>query len=334
MTRNVTGFYHDPPLWLVESPVERTTAGVGQVLFDRLDHEVLQRTDLAGGLALRATVEGLFAFDFSNMPNYTISDGPNTDFEIVAERYVQRTRIMNAYLAFFYTQQVSVDKWSQARMVVTPELAIPMSNTGQGFGNQRVAHLALSRIPSTYSPAMPGPFDSRINMRGQPISLAVVQNAADDLSALISTHGDDGVMLVDLYLRATKAFQDHNHSLCVITAWAIVERIINDLWKNLIADNTTRNGVSFIQGARRDRLKDGRTFTASVMSEMLSFQNYISKEIYDDISAVRKIRNDWMHSLKPVGVQDAVLANSVCQRLLEQVKGLTVIGATGLTIHG
>jgi hypothetical protein len=41
-----------------------------------------------------------------------------------------------------------------------------------------------------------------------------------------------------------------------------------------------------------------------------------------------------MHQLKPVDAQTAILANSVCERLLKQVKGLTLTGATGLKLHG
>jgi len=66
---------------------------------------------------------------------------------------------------------------------------------------------------------------------------------------------------------------------------------------------------------------------------MLSFLGYISKDLYDDMSAVRKVRNDWIHDLKSVNAEEATLANSVCERLLKQVKGLTLIGAAKRAIH-
>jgi hypothetical protein len=337
MNRNVTGFYHDPPLFLVEYPM----SDEGKVLhFDRFDEDIL-RTKLGGGLEMRATVEGLFAFDFSAIADCKIpgnEDGAMDDFNAIAEAMIRRTRIMNAYLAFFYTHQILVDHRGQDRMVVTPDLTISMhslnKDSGQGFGSQRVSHLSMSRFESTYIQTLPYSMDDRISMRGGPVSEEVVQSAAADLSVLIENQGDEGVLLVDLFLRASKAFQDHNHSLSLISYWTIIERLVNDLWMQMQEDYKSHQGATFIDGARRKRLKDGRTFTASVMSEMLSFLDYISKDLYDDISATRKVRNDWMHDLKSVDAKEAMLANSVCERLLKQVKGLTLIGATGLKLHG
>ena len=338
---NVTGFYHDPPVFLVEHPIDHAAAGgTWKVLFDRFDHEIL-RTNLAEKVQMRATVEGLFAFDFSNMTDCAISEtGPELqiDFFERAEKRLLRTRIMNAYLAYFYTQQILIENVARPRMVVTPELTITMDGFGhqpsQGFGNQRVSHLATSSFEMTYPSHIPHHMDSRINMRGLPISAQVAEAAAADLSMLIEQHGVDGVMLVDLYLRASKAFQDYNHSLSVITYWTIIERLVNDLWKQMQHDHASRDNDIFIDGTRRKRLADGRTYTASVMTEMLSFLDYISKDIYDDVSAVRKCRNDWTHDLKPVDADVSMLANSVCERLLNEVKDLTLKGATGLSMHG
>jgi hypothetical protein len=333
MNRNVSGFYHDPPVFLGEHPIDHAgKGGTFGVFFDRFDKEVL-RTNLAGGLALRATVEGMFAFDFSAMTDYASSDAPDLpdDLDEMAEKIIRRTRVMNAYLAFFYTQQLQIDKLSGRRMVITPELIISMDkmeeNSSQGYGNQRVSHLATSRFEATYSSKVPPLFDSRINMRGLPISVEVVQAAAVDLSDLVERHGDDGIMLVDLYLRASKAFQDHNHSLSVIDYWTVVERMVNELWDAMIKDES-------ITGQRRERLEDSRTFTAAVMIEILALLKRIATDLYEDITKVRQARNRWMHTLKTVTAEDAILANTVCERLLEQVKGLTLKGSTGRWLHG
>ena len=123
----------------------------------------------------------------------------------------------------------------------------------------------------------------------------------------MTNHRDEGVLLVDLFLRASKAYQDHDHSLSHIKNWTIIERLINDLWKQLQEDYKTRDGAIFIGGERKKRLQDGRTFTASVMSEMLSFLDYLPKDIYDDMTKIRKTRNEWMHGLKVVDAQtDAI----------------------------
>jgi hypothetical protein len=333
INNNVTGFYHDPPLFLVELPVDHAAAGgTWKVFFDRFDKEVLQ-TNVAGGLKIRASVEGLFAFDFGAVNSCAIPDGApdGKDMFLIAEKSFRRTLYMNAYLAFFYTQRVLIDNFGSDRMIVTPDIAFRMNETDSnltagGMGNQRVAHLATARFESTYSAGIPHHMDRR-TQRGTAVSADVLTAAADDLSALIASYDEDGVLLVDLFLRASKAFQDSNRSLCLITYWTIVERIINDLWKQMQHDFRSHEGALFISKSRRERLNDGRTFTAAVMAEMLSFLDYISKEVYDDVSAVRKARNDWMHSLKTVDIDTAQQANSLCERLLKQAKGVTVLGA-------
>jgi hypothetical protein len=283
---------------------------------------------------MRAVVEGLFAFDFSGNANCALSNSATdiTDFNELAEKQIRRTRVMNAYLAFFYTRQIEIDKFSQARMVVTPELMISMNNldgnTSQGFGNTRVSHLATSRFEGTYSSNQPYWADIRLQGRRGLVSKQVLEAAATDLTHLISKHGDAGVMLLDLYLRATKAFQDHNHSLSVINYWTIIEIILNELWEALIDDKA-------ITGKRRKNLReDSRTFSAAVIVETLDFLDRIPDIGYDDITKTRKIRNGWIHSLVEVNKDDAIRANDVCARLLKQAKGLTLMGATGLSLHG
>jgi hypothetical protein len=333
VNRNVTGFYHDPPIFVGECPVDEVAE---KVYFDRFSEKVLQTT-LSRGINMEVTVEGLFIFDFNADISYAIPDDTEThnDFNFIADKIVRRTRIMNAYLAFFYTQLVRVDNWTLNRLVVTPELTIKVSEAGFSFASQRVSDLYSSRVSGTYAPYLPATVDSRIHPRAwEAVSVAVVQCAAVDLSNLISQHGDDGVMLVDLYLRASQAFQEYNHSFSLVNYWTIAEWIINDLWRQMQRDYESREGTVFIDRSRRKRLEDGRTYTAAVMTEFLSFLGYLSKDLYDDICKVRKSRNDWMHDLKPIDANSAALANYVCERLLKDVKGLTLSGTLGLTLHG
>ncbi|BBY25204.1 hypothetical protein [Mycobacterium stomatepiae] len=334
MNPNITGFYHDPPVFLGERPVDESTK---QVFFDRFNEAVL-RTTLHCGLEFRASVEGLIAFDFTTSENCaTPMNGPHfiDDFDVLAEKKVRQTRIMNTYLAFFYTRHMEIDQWTMERMVVSPATCFSMHSleSGIGGGSPSVFRLAASSFAHTY--AGPPFFDMRIlNRPPKPVSAEVVQNAANDLSTFIDNHGDEGILLIDLFLRASIAFQDHNHSLSLTSSWTVIEKLINDLWRRMQQDHQSRQGEQFIDAKRRERLQDGRTFTASVMSEMLSFMEYIPKDLYDDVSKVRVARNKWMHSLKSVNAQEAMVANSVCERFLKEVMGVTLIGATGRTLRG
>ncbi|MEV0670445.1 hypothetical protein [Mycobacterium sp. NPDC050441] len=337
MNRNITGFYHDPPLFLVKNPIGEDRLSVDFSTFS----DEAYREKIAHGLDIMATVEGLIAFDFSDLREYTwenADDNSPNSFDNQAEVVVRRTRAMNAFVAFLYTQEIINAKYARERMVITPDLTIPMDKldpkASKSFSSQRVSHLSMSSYPDTYRPAIPYPFDSRLSTRGAPVSADVVKDAADDLNRLIAEHGSEGVLLVDLFLRASKAFQDHDHSLSLINSWTVIERLLNDLWGQLRSDYKTRDGVPFISGDRLRRLQDGRTFTASVISEILSFLDYLPKDIYDDMTKIRKTRNEWMHGLKVADAYIAEMAISVAERMLKQVKNITVKGAVLRRLHG
>ncbi|MFJ8965852.1 hypothetical protein ACIRG5_41330 [Lentzea sp. NPDC102401] len=338
--RSIFAFYHDPPIWIETSPVS-LEQNPPTVNFDAFNTEVARRT-IAGGVQVRVSVEGFFVFDFQAWPpghRLEWVDGTRPpSFEAMADAAVNRTYVMNAFNVFFYSRLIEAAHATTDRMVVTPELLISSESLdtedGQSFGNTRVSHLAMSRYVSTYNPVRPYGFDDRIHHRFPVVPKAVVESAIDDLSDLMGRGEKEDIYLLDLFLRASKAYQDHNHSLSVITYWAVIERLVNVLWQQMQADNKTRDGQAFIEGARKKRLEDGRTFSASVMTEILSLMSYLPLDVYNDLAAVRKVRNNWMHSLAPVTAQDAEKANSVCEKLLKQVKGYVVNGASGRRIHG
>ena len=219
---------------------------------------------------------------------------------------------MNAFLAFLYAAIAQLDRVDSKRMVVTPELLISLGPPGShdmSFANTGVVHLVQSASQSTYQHGMPFGLDSRISMRSV-ISLEAATLAVTGLEALLDLGELDGLVLADLFLRGGKAYQEHNYSLALITHWTIIERLLTELWAKYQADNAVRDEKTFIDGSRRKRLEDGRTFTAAVIAEVLSFGNYLLHDLYLKLAAVRKIRNDWIHDLKPVSMNDARLAIS------------------------
>jgi hypothetical protein len=75
---------------------------------------------------------------------------------------------------------------------------------------------------------------------------------------------------------------------------------------------------------RREKLTDSRDFRASVISEILSLTNSLPFSLYENLSRVRQARNDWLHGLKPLSRETAVLSVSVAERMLNLVDGLNL----------
>jgi hypothetical protein len=231
VTKTVTAFYHDPPLWVGEDPTDRC-AQPPTVDFNRFNREVLRKA-LGPGLEMWVSVEGVFTFDFSAWPPgrrpRNDDNTPAGDFDAQADAAIKRTYVMNAYLTFFYTQLILKEKYGVDRLVVTPDLEIALNfgeGEGQAFGNSRVAHLATSRLVNTYDPRDSPIFDERLRERRGVVAVSTAASAAEDLANLISHENEEDILLLDLYLRATKAYQDHNHSLSLITYWAIIEKLM------------------------------------------------------------------------------------------------------------
>lgn len=60
----------------------------------------------------------------------------------------------------------------------------------------------------------------------------------------------------------------------------------------------------------------GQNFTASVVSEILSLVGRLSFGLYKEISVLRKVRNDWIHELKPVARENSGKAIRVAEAML------------------
>lgn len=346
MNRDSAGFYHDPPLWIASSAIDYTAPLSGEQQFHQPDfesmREVVYETTIASTIRFKVSREGLFSFSFASWPLGRYPPERNNQpspFAAQAQVILERTSVMNSFLAFLYTRELEINNFAHERMVVTPELVISLSSfdgdTGMSFGNQRVSRLALSSYPGTYS-AGPAMIDDRISQRGTPVAITSLRAATRDLSRIIRGP-EDGLMIVDLFSRSSKLFQDHNYSAALIGYWTITERLLNELWIKYQETNQTRSGEVFISNQRKEILNDGRSFSASVISEILSFTRVLDRSLYADITQVRKKRNSWIHGgsrSDGISSDDAILATTVCERLIRKARRLKLIGQKGLRIHG
>lgn len=323
-TPNIWGFYHDPPLWVGERPEELYREVVRPEAFHAMRDEIVRRT-IAGQIEFRATREGLFAFDFTDWPPGLQPREQTPGFGVHRiEVILNRTLVMNAFLALLYTEQLRRPEPQPDRMLVTPEQLLSFLTIEQPpvfFGNVNIARLAMSRGPSTYASGEPSIGDFRMLARYYTLSREVIEAAASALERFVLPDDTEELLLADLFLRATKACQDHNYSVALITNWAVAEKLLNELWLSYLRANGERNGQPFISGARTDRLLDNRTFTAAVIIEELSLADEIDLSLYSDLTVVRQARNKWLHSATHfIDTNEAWLSSEVCQKLFARVR--------------
>jgi hypothetical protein len=111
----------------------------------------------------------------------------------------------------------------------------------------------------------------------------------------------------------------HNLSETIVTSWVVVELILYSQW--------TKHLQSLPDSARRRRLKDTRTYTASVQAEVLVTAGLLPDDLYKKVQAARKIRNDFAH--EGSATADGAAHCMEAMRAMIQLLGVPIDGLRG-----
>lgn len=93
-----------------------------------------------------------------------------------------------------------------------------------------------------------------------------------------------------LFLEAYKNYTIHKWNNTLLLGWAFIEILIDKIWKKEILAI-----VSNTEKKRKVRLKDNRTYSASVKTEVLYVNNIIKLYTYNGLNRLRSIRNSLIH---------------------------------------
>jgi hypothetical protein len=164
-----------------------------------------------------------------------------------------------------------------------------------GIGMRDESHIWTKTACSSFSSAFERVIGPQYSINRERRVMAMFNNAipiycnARQLS-LVSKLTNINESLPVFILSAYSQFQQHQLIEAIIVAWTACEQMINKLWTNHIDTIKASD--------RKDRLKDHRTYTASVRIELLHSMGVIGEELYDLLSKSRKLRNDIAHNAK------------------------------------
>ena len=103
-------------------------------------------------------------------------------------------------------------------------------------------------------------------------------------------------------------YRSHQFSSAHLIAWTAIESLLNGKWSNLIDEiDIEMGGFTSINRQRRDLL-NGRDFSASVVSQILSICQKIDDETLERANQIRRKRNSFAHNLEKISSDDAVSA--------------------------
>ena len=107
-----------------------------------------------------------------------------------------------------------------------------------------------------------------------------------------------------------------------ILSWAVIEKIIQNEWDRFIesTNEILDDGAKTVNSKRKEILNN-RDYTVSVRTEMLELAKIIPYTLYKRLSPIRKTRNDWMHNLGPVSLQDCRECYEVAREFLSRKLG-------------
>lgn len=96
---------------------------------------------------------------------------------------------------------------------------------------------------------------------------------------------------ITLSLEAYKNYTVHKWNNTLLLGWAFLEILIDRIWKKFVLEE-----VKSTEKNRKTRLKDNRTYSAAVKTELLYANGIIILETYNNLNTLRQIRNSLIHS--------------------------------------
>jgi len=120
-----------------------------------------------------------------------------------------------------------------------------------------------------------------------------------------------------LFLEAYHYYTLHKWKNTLLLGWTFIEILLDKLWKDTILLNTQEIEIN-----RRNRLKDNRTYSASVKTEFLYVKEELDMDVYNKMNDLRSIRNALIHEGKHVGQKGAENVFDVTKYLIKKITNI------------
>jgi hypothetical protein len=304
------GIYHNPGIWFGDNPYRLPVATLPAA------DEIIRQVNVED-IGLAVTRDGMFIFDFSKWTHAELQKNQIID----VDRRVQQLEIINSFFFCLYCAIATrglvfpYQRWHIPIMRASHSNLL--STDGQGYGSAGLSddfQLVLSRRRDIRQDR----FISSPNV----LKEKVLDIAIDLFSALWPNRDEKTFTFVDLMLAAHVAHFNLRYAEALSTSWLISETLISMLWSDYINQNRQRNDEVFISGKRAENLAEGRNYSASVQIEVLSLLNEIPYQTYQALTSARKARNDWIHGLEHVTVEQSDKAIVIAEELFRDRYGL------------
>lgn len=315
--------------WLVNQPTVEQLSANRQIALTN----IIFTRSITQDVRIRARADGLFELELRGLPNCSRVQIPALELNAGGQEPEAYRRAQEKA----YHSLLSKLKYANAFKACL--------TSAMSYVQAHAIGIDQPELPSDYIP-LDGPevFDRGITNNGHPYldkrlkacyaSLLEISNdqlsqrsivkyetlefAAKQFEEVVNV-GEDFALLVDLLYHQHHLYSCHRFSECLIGAWAIIETALHHQWRAYL--KRCHNSVNPISVRRMEKLT-GRDFTASIIQETLNLAGQLPNDNYVDIYQIRKVRNDWIHKLRPVSSDKASTALQLCRKMVNATWGV------------
>ncbi len=154
------------------------------------------------------------------------------------------------------------------------------------------------------------------------VSPAVFDYALNVMSKAHAKLGNNFVTSLALLHQVSYQYRIHQFASAHIAGWSLAEQVLTILWEQYqIEVSTGPAAVTSISNKRRSLL-NGRDYSASIITQILSLAGKISDERLEKLDQARRSRNAFAHALRPITGADAQNALTTATDMLSDILGL------------
>ncbi|KVL85535.1 hypothetical protein [Burkholderia ubonensis] len=272
---------------------------------------------------ISARRDGFLIFDFDKSPNFAQVPSTTFDEKIMRERQElahQRFQYMNAFLMALHSGLA--ETMQTGTPVQSPLNPTSYYKAFEHQGHWLITDTSIRQVEGS-------------NFLAQDIKLAALDHALHVMARCGEVFEDDGLKILALCLTAGNQLTLHQYESAHLIAWSVIEKSLNKVWASLVHELDARNGGhTEMNGDRRRMLLEGHDYTASIVTQMLSFHKRIDDDMLARLNDARRTRNNFAHSLRPVKWDDAARAINTANELISKVVGTKVHCQAALQWHG
>ncbi|MEU8196261.1 hypothetical protein AB0C10_20990 [Microbispora amethystogenes] len=301
------------PQLMIASPVDGPIDVPGVPRYMR---DIVLHSTIGSGIAITVAAKQIFLFDFAKDPQGAslgerrLELPPDKGYAVVA----RRLKVMNAFALCLHGSHLMMGKSYQHPFKLAPEDLLHPEGGTTGAGSKA----AISRTILETAP-----------VHDQLISGEVIESAVNLLDQILKHPDSYALEIASLINDALVASTAQEYAQAVVMAWSACEFLLERKWLECCEEVSNRKLGKALSRKKREYY-EGRDYSASLILEILWFQDVLGTDLYESLTKVRKMRNDWIHGIKIPDHDTANLAVVLALGMYADAFGISIVARPGV----